>query len=281
MATKRLREGVRRGRIRCSVRERMRLHVKVGGRYPMDDGHIVVDSITPIKPATSPAISPGVSFDSVKDPLEVARHGKGEQQYQFKPTCSSPAWRRRQVLPSTRSIGLAAEGLIVRLTRADLKVRTTTEDSVPARRQPSRSYCEHHETPLHSCHFRRRPRAPERHHHGFAQRGAALQVPTPDVKPGSINPKRRTVSVSSKNFSLTDPRPRPGDVHGRGAAVRANGHHRGAPPRQQLRRHLLRRTRRALRAAWAHHQIDKRTLLGRPSPTTSVSGRATPCCWTA
>ena len=46
--TKRLREGIRRGRIRCSVRIWTRPHVKVGGRYPMDDGHIVVDSIAPI-----------------------------------------------------------------------------------------------------------------------------------------------------------------------------------------------------------------------------------------
>jgi len=42
---KQLREGVRRGRIRCSVRIWQRAKVKVGGRYPMDDGHIVVDSI--------------------------------------------------------------------------------------------------------------------------------------------------------------------------------------------------------------------------------------------
>jgi hypothetical protein len=47
--TKRLREGVRRGRIRCSVRIWKRLHVKVGGRYPMDEGHIVVDSIAAIR----------------------------------------------------------------------------------------------------------------------------------------------------------------------------------------------------------------------------------------
>src|SRR4030095_16402326 len=46
--TKRLREGIRRGRIRCSVRVWTRPHVKVGNRYQMDDGHIVVDSIAPI-----------------------------------------------------------------------------------------------------------------------------------------------------------------------------------------------------------------------------------------
>ena len=46
--TKRLREGILRGRIRCSVRIWTRPHVKVGGRYRMDEGHIVVDSIAPI-----------------------------------------------------------------------------------------------------------------------------------------------------------------------------------------------------------------------------------------
>ena len=46
--TKRLRDGIRSGRIRCTVRIWMRPHVKVGGRYAMDDGHIVVDSIAEI-----------------------------------------------------------------------------------------------------------------------------------------------------------------------------------------------------------------------------------------
>ena len=46
---KELREGVRRGRIRCSIRIWQRAHVKAGGRYPMDDGHIVVDSIEPME----------------------------------------------------------------------------------------------------------------------------------------------------------------------------------------------------------------------------------------
>jgi hypothetical protein len=40
--TKRLREGIRRGRIRCSVRIWIRPHVKVGGRYRME-GYIVID----------------------------------------------------------------------------------------------------------------------------------------------------------------------------------------------------------------------------------------------
>ena len=51
MFTRRLREGIRRGRIRCSVRIWTKPHVKVGGRYPMDVGHIVVDSIEQIRRA--------------------------------------------------------------------------------------------------------------------------------------------------------------------------------------------------------------------------------------
>ena len=47
--TKRIREGIRRGRIRCSVRIWSRPHVKVGGRYRMDEGQIVVDSMAPIR----------------------------------------------------------------------------------------------------------------------------------------------------------------------------------------------------------------------------------------
>ena len=47
--TKRLREGVRRGAITCSVRIWTRPHVKVGGRYRMDEGEIEVDSIQAIR----------------------------------------------------------------------------------------------------------------------------------------------------------------------------------------------------------------------------------------
>ena len=80
--TKRLREGVRRGRIRCSVRIWMRPHVKAGGRYPMDDGHIVVDSIVPIRLAdVTYDLARESGFDSVDDLLEMAKHGKGRNVY--------------------------------------------------------------------------------------------------------------------------------------------------------------------------------------------------------
>ena len=80
--TKRLREGIRRGRIRCSVRVWTRPHVKVGGRYQMDDGHIVVDSISEIALSDiTYDLARESGFESVDDLLRIARHGSGENVY--------------------------------------------------------------------------------------------------------------------------------------------------------------------------------------------------------
>jgi hypothetical protein len=80
--TKRLREGVRRGRIRCSVRVWARPHVKVGGRYPMDDGSIVVDSIDPIElDDITYDLARESGFESVEALLAIARHGSGDNIY--------------------------------------------------------------------------------------------------------------------------------------------------------------------------------------------------------
>ena len=80
--SKHLREGIRRGRIRCSVRVWLRPHVKAGGRYAMDEGHIVVDSIEPIEVADiTPALARESGFASVDDLLQTARHGRGENVY--------------------------------------------------------------------------------------------------------------------------------------------------------------------------------------------------------
>jgi hypothetical protein len=82
MFTKRLRDGVRRGEITCSVRIWMRPHVKVGGRYRMDDGEIEVDSIEPIGfPDITPELARESGFLGVLDLLKVAKHGSGEKIY--------------------------------------------------------------------------------------------------------------------------------------------------------------------------------------------------------
>jgi hypothetical protein len=80
--TKSLRDGIRRGRIRCSVRIWQKPHVKVGGKYPMDDGHIVVDSITQITLRDiTRDLAQESGFASVKDLLSVAKHGRGKNVY--------------------------------------------------------------------------------------------------------------------------------------------------------------------------------------------------------
>ena len=82
MFAKRLRDGVRRGEITCSVRIWMRPHVKVGGRYRMDDGAIEVDSIETIGfPDITPALARASGFLGVLDLLKVAKHGRGENIY--------------------------------------------------------------------------------------------------------------------------------------------------------------------------------------------------------
>jgi hypothetical protein len=80
--TKRLREGVRRGQITCSVRIWMRPHVRVGGRYRMEEGEIEVDSITPIGfPDITPELARESGLAGVLDLLKVAKHGPGEKIY--------------------------------------------------------------------------------------------------------------------------------------------------------------------------------------------------------
>ncbi len=79
---KRLREGIRRGEITCSVRIWTRPHVRVGGRYRMEEGEIEIDSITPIGfPDITPQLARESGFLGVIDLLKVAKHGRGENIY--------------------------------------------------------------------------------------------------------------------------------------------------------------------------------------------------------
>ena len=59
--TKRLREGVSRGEITCSVRIWTRPHMRVGARDRMEEGEIQVDSIQPIG---FPDITPELARES-------------------------------------------------------------------------------------------------------------------------------------------------------------------------------------------------------------------------
>ena len=80
--TKRLREGVIRGEITCSIRIWTSPHVKAGNRYRMGDGEIEIESITQIGfPDITPALARESGFLGVLDLLKVAKHGKGDNVY--------------------------------------------------------------------------------------------------------------------------------------------------------------------------------------------------------
>jgi hypothetical protein len=79
---KQLREGIRRGRIRCTVRIWTRPHVRVGGRYPMEQGEVEVQSIEPIDATDiTHDLARESGFASVDDLLATARHGQGRNVY--------------------------------------------------------------------------------------------------------------------------------------------------------------------------------------------------------
>ena len=112
MFTNRLRDGVRQGKITCSIRIWQRPHVTPGKRYRMEEGEIQVDSILPIGFADiTPELARDSGFKGVVDLLNVAKHGPGENVYLVRfhyipPVTSgrgtSVSGRRRTVTRSTR-----------------------------------------------------------------------------------------------------------------------------------------------------------------------------------
>ena len=106
MFTKRLRMGIRLGRITCSIRIWKSPRVKVGGRYQMDEGHIVVDSITQITVADiTNDLARESGFASVADLLRIAKHGSGDKVYlirvRYVPPGAWDTWRRCQRVGSS------------------------------------------------------------------------------------------------------------------------------------------------------------------------------------
>ena len=80
--SKRLREPIKRGEITCSVRIWMGPRVKVGGRYKLDEGYVVVDKLALIGfENITPSLARKSGFTGVVDLLKTARHGRGEKVY--------------------------------------------------------------------------------------------------------------------------------------------------------------------------------------------------------
>ena len=148
--SKPLREGIRRGRITCSIRVWLRPHVKVGGRYPFDDGHIVVDSITTIDLSdVTHDLARESGFATVEDLLAIARHGKGQNIYLVrfhylrpggwdeKPDATAAAGTRNQKAPASSP---SSRTLLQRIRRTTLPAvpRANAAGSTSARKSRGR-----------------------------------------------------------------------------------------------------------------------------------------------
>jgi hypothetical protein len=94
---KQLREGIRRGVIRCTIRIWQHPRVKAGGRYKMEDGHVVVDSINEISvDDITDRLARESGSASVGDLLGIAKHGAGEHVYLIRFHYLPPGgWTRR------------------------------------------------------------------------------------------------------------------------------------------------------------------------------------------
>ena len=78
--TKRLREPIMRGEVTCSVRIWQTPRVKVGGRYPLGPGAIVVTALREISlQDVTPDLARRSGFEGLIDLLKIAKHGLGER----------------------------------------------------------------------------------------------------------------------------------------------------------------------------------------------------------
>ena len=80
--TKRLREPIKNGEITTSVRIWKRPRVKVGNRYSLGEGYVIVDRLSEIEfEDITPRLARESGFSSVAELLKVAKHGVGENVY--------------------------------------------------------------------------------------------------------------------------------------------------------------------------------------------------------
>ena len=77
---KALRDRVRSGEVTSSVRIWKRPRVKVGGRYPLPPGQIIVDSIMEMSlEDVTHSLARRTGFEGVVDLLKTAKHGHGRR----------------------------------------------------------------------------------------------------------------------------------------------------------------------------------------------------------
>ena len=80
--TQKLRAGVKSGDVTASVRIWKTPHVKVGGHYGLDEGHIEVTSIREISwEDLSDKLASDTGFENLVDMMKTAKHGAGQHIY--------------------------------------------------------------------------------------------------------------------------------------------------------------------------------------------------------
>lgn len=96
--TKHLRQPIKNGEITTSIRIWQRPRVKVGNRYKLEEGHVVVDKITQIALGDiTSRMARESGFAGVADLLKTAKHGSGESVYlvEFHYVSPDPEYNRR------------------------------------------------------------------------------------------------------------------------------------------------------------------------------------------
>jgi hypothetical protein len=117
--TKRLRDGVRRGDITCSVRIWQSPRVSVGKRYAMEEGQIEVESILPITlEDITPELARASGFKGVVDLLKIAKHGRGENVYLVRFHYIPPGGAKERGKAGSRKVTLLSGGN-PRISKAD------------------------------------------------------------------------------------------------------------------------------------------------------------------
>ena len=80
--TKRVRDPIRRGEVTISIRIWKSPRVKVGHRYKLGDGFVVVEKVSEITlDDITPELARKSGFAGVVDLLKTAKHGAGENVY--------------------------------------------------------------------------------------------------------------------------------------------------------------------------------------------------------
>ena len=91
-----LRPRIQRGEITCTVRLWQRAHVKVGGKYVLPPGHIVVTSVSEVSlHDITPELARQSGFSGLVDLLKIAKHGPGRRVFLIEFRYEKPRGRAR------------------------------------------------------------------------------------------------------------------------------------------------------------------------------------------